>query len=40
MADLSERLHCKCAADKWEITAEKLWANSPAGKRGLQIESK
>ena len=24
---------CKCAADKWEITAEKLWTNSPAGKK-------
>jgi hypothetical protein len=40
MADLREGLYCKCVADKWEITAEKLWANSSAGKRGLQIESK
>jgi hypothetical protein len=31
MADLRERLYCKYAADKWEITAEKLWADLPIG---------
>jgi MoaA/NifB/PqqE/SkfB family radical SAM enzyme len=27
---------CKCAADKWEVTAERLGANSPAGQKSIQ----